>query len=129
MSKLSKILIISLVSLYLSTSIPASVHAFDPWTTTDKLLLTSSALAMGIDWMQSRKIAGNPDRWGERNPILSRHPSRNQVDIYFGAAMVLVPVVAHILPGDWRKGFLIGTTVLSVGCVVHNFGMGVGIEF
>jgi len=99
------------------------------WSKTD-LALEAGFLALhGIDWAQTNKIASNPDKWHEHNPILGKHPSHGDVNALMGATMVLQPLVAHLLPPPYRRAWIIGTTVVKVGCVANNLGAGIGWGF
>ena len=41
-----------------------------------------------MDWQQTRQIALHPERWGEMNPILGKHPTTGKVDTYFTIVLV-----------------------------------------
>jgi len=118
-------MIIIIIILFIST--PAI--AFDKWDKTDIILLSASTVALAIDWRQTRRIAEQPDRFFEINPILGRHPSLSQVDMYFMVSLIVNVGVAHILPSKWRKIFLGAMTMWEVGFVTHNNNIGLGISW
>jgi hypothetical protein len=108
----------------------ACAGAFFPaWTTSEKALLAAATVAMVIDWRQSRVIAENPGQYHERNPFLGRHPSRGTVDIYFAAALLGNALIAHALPRNWRKAWLIGMTAMEVGVIANNLAVGIGVQW
>lgn len=79
-----------------------------------------------IDWGQTRKIAQNPDKFHEVNPILGRHPSVGKVDAYMGAS-----AVAHVIITDWippkHRWFWHMVTITCSGLLVNqNFNIGLG---
>jgi hypothetical protein len=99
------------------------------WSKTDLALEAGFLTLHGIDWAQTNKIASNPDKWHENNPILGKHPSHGDVNALMGATMVLQPLIAHLLPHPYRRAWIIGTTVVKVGCVANNLGVGIGWGF
>lgn len=99
------------------------------WSKTD-LALEGSFLALhAIDWAQTNKIASNPNKWHEHNPILGKHPSHGEVNALMGATLVLQPLIAHLLPHPYRRAWIIGTTVVKAGYVANNLAIGVGWGF
>jgi hypothetical protein len=108
---------------------PEEKGYFPSWTTAEKWWLAASTAAMVVDWGQTRHIASHPETFSERNTILGSHPSQGTVDAYFAAGLIGTALIAYALPRGWRTAFLIGTTALSVGCVVNNVGLGVGLEW
>ena len=55
-----------------------------------------------LDMSQTLKIAREPDRYHEHNPILGNHPSESDVLIYFGVTWAAQTALVHILPSDYR---------------------------
>ncbi len=108
---------------------PIQSFAFDQWDRSDKILLISSLIATVIDWRQTNYIAGHPERYGECNPILGRHPSQDKVHLYFAAATASSVLIAYVLPAKYRKIWLSGQLLLSLSCVVNNVGVGIGIRW
>ena len=99
------------------------------WDKTDLTLGAVALTATVIDWGQTRTIAKNPHLYHEINPILGRHPSVGRVDAYFAGVIVGGAVVAHLLPGQYRKWFLGGVAVLEIAVTAHNKNIGIGISF
>ena len=84
---------------------------------------------MGIDWAQTRKIANNPDDYHEHNPILGKHPSTGEVDVYFTASIAAHMAVSMVLPPEYRKWWqyvFIGVQAAAVGSNI-SIGLGVGL--
>ena len=115
------------VLFIISVSTPS--RAFDTWDRTEKGLLIASTVAMVVDWRQTVYIANHPGRYWECNPILGRHPSEREVNLYFVGAVIGKIIVAHILPSKWRKIWLTGMMVVSVGCVGNNLRAGIGMKW
>jgi len=99
------------------------------WDKTDIALEGVFFAAHGIDWAQTNNIANNPDKWHERNKILGKHPKVSEVNLVMGIMAVVQPVIAHILPSPYRRGWIIGTTVMKVATVINNVGVGIGWGF
>ena len=99
------------------------------WDKTDIALESAFFVAHGIDWAQTVKIAKNPDKWHENNPILGNHPKVSEVNLVMGAMAIIQPVIAHLLPSPYRKSWIIGTTAVKVGCVINNLAVGIGWGF
>ena len=55
------------------------------------LAIGSTALILA-DWSQALRIAHNPCRWYERNPLLGRHPSEGRLNTV--ASLVVVSIAA-----------------------------------
>lgn len=109
--------------------ISTPVGAFDKWDRTDYTLLAMSTAVMAIDWRQTRRIAEEPKRFYEMNPILPRHPDHNQVDLYFAASWLIKVGIAHVLPSDYRKIWLGAMAVGTLGIVIHNNNIGLGLRW
>ena len=80
-----------------------------------------------IDWRQTLKIARNPGRWWEINPLLGGHPSVGRVYAYFSAGLVAVIGLALLLPqpmGMVFAAFIIG---IETGMVFLNYRIGLGV--
>jgi hypothetical protein len=104
-------------------------QAFDTWDRTDYALLGTMTVVQVIDWRQTRRISEQPERYHEINPVIGRNPDRGSVDLYFAASWLLKVGIAHVLPSQWRKVWLGGMVVGSLGLVVHNNNIGLGVRW
>ncbi len=111
------------VAFILFFAVPSRAQFLNDWSTLDKTLLVTSTAANVVDWGQTRTIAKNPDLWRETNPYLGDHPSVSQVNNYFVARLILVPILAHYLP-EYRTTILSIWLVIGVGYSGHNHGIG-----
>ncbi len=107
----------------------APASAVDKWDRTDCILLGTMVAAEIIDWRQTRRIAEQPDRYWEINPLIGRHPSQDRVDQYFLISAVVKVGIAHVLPSQWRKIWLGIMAAGSVGCVLYNNSIGLGVQW
>lgn len=107
----------------------SSSEYFSDFTTAEKWWLAAAVTGLVVDWRQTRYIAGHPQEYSERNPILGEHPSQGTVDAYFAASAVGTAMIAYALPHKWRKAWLIGVTSISVICISNNVGIGVGFQW
>ena len=73
------------------------------WTKADTARQAAFVTVTAMDWMQTRQIAQNPDKYRELNPILGEHPSTGEVDVYFAAAIAAHTGIAMALPPDYRR--------------------------
>lgn len=97
------------------------------WSTTDKTLLAAAATLQVIDWGQTRTIAKD-DRYYERNPFMSRHPSLGEVNKHFALGLVMIPLIAHYFP-EARTTLLSSWLALEVVCVGNNYHLGVRLSY
>lgn len=118
--------------LVLATMLACSInaHAADTWSTTDKVLAGAFLSSLTADYLQTRQIAREPDRWYEQgNPLLGDQPSASRVNIIFLTSAVVTLGVAHILPSKWRKVLLVSGTVIEAGFAAHNARIGLKVGF
>jgi hypothetical protein len=99
------------------------------WSREDTYRQTGFIALSGIDWMQTRKIANNPDEYHENNPILGSHPSTGKVDAYFAASIAAHTAIAMALPPEYRKWFQYVSIGVEAGVVASNFSIGLGVGF
>jgi hypothetical protein len=91
------------------------------------LAVGSTALILA-DWSQSLRIADNPGRWGEFNPLLGRHPSEGRVNTLFSLAVVSNGA-AFLLPKTPRRIWYAAVTALELFGVIRNLSGGISIGF
>jgi hypothetical protein len=103
----------------------------DEWRTEDTYREVAYLTLHTIDWLQTREIAKNPDKWTEQNPIIgSPHPNIDRVDGYFALTALLHVGVAYALPAEWRKGFQYVTIARETYSVTRNYlSVGIRIPF
>jgi hypothetical protein len=82
-----------------------------------------------VDWLQTREIAKNPEKYYEMNPILGSHPSTKEVDAYFAACALAHTGVAMALPPKWREPWQYLWIGLEAATVAHNYNIGIKIDF
>ena len=99
------------------------------WDKTELAMEAGFLTLHGIDWAQSLKIARNPGEYHEHNPLLGKHPSEGNVNMVMGAWTVIQPVIAHLLPSNWRKGFIAASGLVKLGAVINNASIGLGWGF
>jgi len=98
------------------------------WTAQEKRWAALAVTAGAIDWLQTRNIARNPDRWRERNPRLPDHPTLGQVNRHFATGLVAGALIAHFVP-EYRLPFLRTVAIVQFGFAIHNARMGISIRF
>jgi hypothetical protein len=75
------------------------------------------------------KIAREPERYHECNPLLGRHPSEGQVAAYFVGSYIAETTLVHILPSNYRPWAQYVFIGISGVCVIKNFSVGIGVGF
>ncbi len=97
-------------------------------TALDYGLAVGSTALIVADWSQALRIADNPGRWAEANPLIGRHPSEGRVNtmetLYLawnGAAL--------LLPKTPRRIWYVAVTLVEVVAVAHNLSIGIAIGF
>ena len=94
------------------------------WTETDTARQVAYSALHVADWMQTRQIARQPDRFHETNPILGRHPSLGRVDAYMAGTLVLHAAVAYALPSPWRSWWQHVGIAVETGAAAGNAAIG-----
>ena len=97
-------------------------------TALDWGLAVGSTALIVADWSQSLRIARNPGRWGEFNPLLGLHPSEGRVNTVLALAVVSNGA-ALLLPKRPRRIWYAAVTALEVFAVTRNLLGGISIGF
>ena len=130
---------IILAAVFILASVFSSpVHAESDWTITDTGLQLAYTTVHVMDWLQTRQIAANPDKWHETNPVLGEHPSKGKVDAYFATTLVAHTAISYLLPKEvdvmgykvparniWQMVWI----GVEVGYVAHNYSLGIQAKF
>lgn len=111
--------------------LPSIGAAFDEWSNVEIGMEAVYIAAHIVDWGQTLDIADNPERYREEvnSLCLSEHPSRARVNQVFASALILQPLIAHILPHDLRKLWILSGIVLEVSCIRGNQSIGLRMAF
>jgi hypothetical protein len=96
------------------------------WSKTDTALELAFAGATVIDLMQTSWFRSRGD--AERNPLLGRHPSQQEVSLGIGACILGHALVAAVLPKPFRSMWQGGGIGVEVSATVWNHNMGVGLK-
>lgn len=104
-------------------------QASDTWTKRQMVLQGMTSFSYIIDWGQTLDIVANPDEYYETNPILGKHPSKNDVHLYFTSLIASHLLITHLLPTKYREPWLSGTLMVSVGYINNNYSLGLRINF
>lgn len=81
------------------------------------------------DWLQTRSIAANPDRFQETNPILGAHPGKSEVDLYFAGCALGHAAIAYLLPPRASKVWQTTWIGVQTGVIEGNRKKGIRDEF
>lgn len=99
------------------------------WSKADTYRQSGVALMLTVDWAQTRKIAQNPDKYSEMNPVLGSHPSTGEVDAYFLTCAVAHTTVAMALPPKYREWWQYVFIGVQAVAVANNVSIGLGVGF
>ena len=106
------------------------------WTKQDTYRELAFIGLLAVDYLQTRTIVQNPDKYFEYNSIMGKHPSQQTVDIYMASVAIIHPIISYLLPvksDKWkwinRENFQYISIGVEVGAVGNNFGAGIGISF
>ncbi len=108
--------------IFFLLSVPA--YAWTKADTQRQLVYTTLHV---IDWGQTRDVVFH--KYPERNILLGKHPSIQQVDIYFASTLAGHILVSYLLPPKYRKywqSFWIGAELKTV---VNNYSVGINVHF
>jgi hypothetical protein len=115
----------------LLTAGPAKAWApLESFDNRDKVFFT----LLAVDWLQTRDIAANPDRFYECNPILGEHPSLGEVDRYFITSVAINYTIHRLaltserwarFEDYWQTAGL----ALELYCVGNNYTCGINLRF
>lgn len=102
------------------------------WSKQDTYRELAFTTLITIDYLQTRTIVQNPDKYFEYNPATNRHPRQRSMDIYMTSCAVLHPIISYLLPpksNKWKwinrenwQYITIGIEVISIG---NNFRIGI----
>jgi len=123
---LKSILIIVLGCLLCSC---ATFKNADPWTGEQIVLQSVAAVLKVADWGTTLDIVEKADRYYEVNPVLGKHPSKNEVNKYFMVSMGTQILITHLLPSEYRNWWLGSNILISGYWVKNNYGIGLRINF
>lgn len=116
----------------------SNLYAFEPYTKTDLALEVTWETLHVIDWGYTLNIADRPDKFYEMNPILGKHPSRSDVNLYMTGSMILHPIITYILPKEVtvfdvkipvRTLFQFISITTSSGLIINNINVGLHCTF
>jgi hypothetical protein len=95
------------------------------WSNADYIREGAWMTLHGVDWAQTRQIAQHPEKYSESNPILGKHPSTQDVDLYMGIWMAAHPLITHLLPEDLRPYWQYISIGISGYAVISNIQAGI----
>jgi len=117
------------VIIILLLFIPITSFAGDDWTKEDTMREVVWGIIHVIDWGQTLEIARQPNRYYEMNPILGKHPSVGNVNLYMATSLIVHPMISYFLPKKYRKAWQYISIGISGGCVINNFNAHLKVKF
>jgi hypothetical protein len=104
--------------------IPTVLNAFEPfhdWDAWDKGLYAASLTASAADMYTTHRAIQNGAY--ERNPFLPEHPSPQRLATHWLLCAAGKYIIADLLPGQWRKPFLVGCASIDLHCARINLSL------
>lgn len=95
------------------------------WSKENSTLQKTVVFFILMDWLQTRYISKNPDRYEEANPILGPNPSLEEVDRYFAVCLIGNTLIAYLLPQKLRIRWQVISLRMQLETVNHNYNMGI----
>ena len=95
------------------------------WTKVNTTLEAVNLSVNVVDYLQTKRIADNPDRWYEKNHFLGEHPSTGQVNIIFPLLYLTKLTLSVVTPNPYRyylQGLWIG---ISGETIRENYNKGI----
>jgi hypothetical protein len=117
---LKKTLIISILSLIISTILPASCFSFGSWTQETTAREICFLYTLTNDWQQTLEISKNPGEYSEANRILGPHPDTSKVNLYFAGCAISHALIAYILPEKLEKIWQVTWIGVQTSVTDHN---------
>ncbi len=103
--------------------------AFDEWSEADKTREAVYLAVDTVDWLQTRNIARNPDKYYETNSYLGEHPSVGKVNCYFVTMMLVHVGFVTVLPSKYRAVFQFTSIAYEASYVAGNYRLGISAKF
>lgn len=111
-----------------------SSHAgYNDWKDEDKKLFIASNMAIALDWATTRDMSKRYNEgYREVGPIVKaiggEQPKTSTVDLYFIARLAANYLLADYLT-EYKKPYLIMTTVTHTAAGVNNLSIGLKVNF
>ncbi len=99
------------------------------WTKGDTIRHSTYTTLWAIDYLQTTRIADQPEKYKELNPFLGEHPSKQDVTIWFGATYTAYTAIAIVLPSPYREWWHYSGITVEAVCVGNNYRIGLGFGF
>lgn len=123
-------MLLRLIIIAVIIILPVSSYSEDNHITKADIIREITWLGIhAIDYGQTLEIARHPDKYKELNPILGKHPSVNNVNIYMITTALLHPIISYILPKEYRVIWQYVTISTSTICVINNYSIGIKINY
>lgn len=97
------------------------------WDDTDTALIAWTAVALIADRNQTRKIVDHGRVEGNR--WMGPAPNDNRIDKHFVTTSIVVGLISYALPQKTRRLFLTAFNVAETLAVMHNYRVGLGVNF
>ena len=101
----------------------------DPWTTGEKVAEGTYLALHIVDWSQTRYIAKHDNYYESFNSVLGPRPSVGAVNMWFLGTGIAQPIIASLLPTEWRRIWIGAGIGMEFALTTHNSAIGIKMDF
>ena len=99
------------------------------WTDEEQAWGAVTGTLLMADWSTTRNMTHRYNEgYYERNPVLGRHPTSNQISLHFLIAAPVIFLAADQFP-EYRKTILQATSLVELVVVSNNLRLGLHFQF
>jgi hypothetical protein len=90
--------------------------------------LAANAMVVA-DYLQTRRVIDDPERFSELNPILGSHPTESRLNVYYLLSLGALNAARWVLPAKPLRLLYQSVTAVEVMAVGRNYMLGVEFGF
>ena len=110
--------------------IPSAASAWEDWDQSTRTMFVASSIAITADWATTRNMTRRYNEgYYELNPILGKHPTRTEVDVYMIGMLVANYYITDWLPNEYRNIYLGIRTIVHGEAAHNNMSIGLRLQF
>ena len=82
-----------------------------------------------VDWSQTRYISKHDNYYESFNGILGPRPSVGRINMWFLGTGIAQPIIASLLPSEWRRAWLAVGIGIEFMMTTHNAAIGIKMDY
>lgn len=95
---------------------------------TDHWQLAANVMVVA-DYLQTRRVIDDPERYSELNPILGSHPTEARLNVYYLLSLGALNLARWVLPERQVRLLYQSVTAVEMMAVGRNYMLGVEFGF